>query len=155
MPLPETGFTGIKTRKPIQKASLTGAAKRVIQHIPLGPNTGNFADATPYPGMGGSHKACRLVKASITFNLAPASGVNTIALRRGTSAGTTVLAGASQSVTAQAAGVFVDLPLSTVAADLVFDGTVPIYAVLTTGTQGTPGNNAMLCLELELDDFVA
>jgi hypothetical protein len=32
---------------------------------------------------------------------------------------------------------------------------VPINAALVTGTQGTPGNNAELILEFELDDFVA
>lgn len=156
MALPKSGLTGLKTRKdnPITKESLTGAAKRIIQHVSLGPASGNFADATPYPAIGGIHRPGKLVSAKLIMNLAPASGVNTIALKRTNTGGTTLLTGASQSITAQAAGAIVDLPLSANPADLVFDGTVPVFAVLTTGTQGTPGNVAGLLLEFELDDFV-
>ncbi|HIA55385.1 MAG TPA: hypothetical protein EYN91_25430 [Candidatus Melainabacteria bacterium] len=157
MAFPKTGLTGLKLRKenPITKESLSGAAKRFMQHIPLGPVSGNFTDSTTYPGAGGITKPGRLVRACIAFNLAPAGGTNTIALRRGPSAGATILAGASQSVTALAAGTFVELALSANPNDLIFDGTVPINAALVTGTQGTPGNNAELILEFELDDFVA
>lgn len=159
MSLPKTGLTGLKTRKdnPITKESLSGAAKRVTHTIDMGVATGTLADATLYRAITGLTRSGKLTGAWLIFGVAPASGVNAFALKKGGSAGVTLLSAASVSVTAAAVNAMIPLTLTAVLTDLIFAGTgaEAIYAELQTGTQGTPAQNFALMLEFELDDFVA
>lgn len=142
----------ITASTPIVNASIGNGAKRQILQFAVNGGA-SCADSTTYqclliPGRAGIVKAINFVAAT-----PPVGGTDTLIVKKGSSAGNTMLSAASVDATTLVANTVLPGTLTATSADLAITATQPIYVSYVSGVQTTDAINMNIQIEFEPNDF--
>lgn len=137
---------------PLTVANAGNAVKRLL--IPVIVNAGGtLADNTTYKGYLPIGRVGKVTAVSVIAATAPAGGTNTVDVKKGGSAGQSVLSAAFNPTTLVADTISA-ASLNATPANLAFTATQGLYWEWVTGNpQTTDAINAALLIEVELTDF--
>lgn len=142
----------ITSSTPIVNASIGNGAKRQILQFAVNGGA-TLVDSTTYrslliPGRAGVVKAINFVATT-----PPVGGTNTIIVKKGSSAGNTMLSTASISPTTLVANTVLPGTLTATSADLAVTATEGVYTEWAAGVQTTDAIGGLIQVEFEPNDF--
>lgn len=146
--------TGTFTSSTTQgKANVKSNLKRVYACVALAPVTGAAADSTNYSGFIAFGRAGTVTKITVIADTPPAGGTDTLAVKKASSAGNTMLSASTYDMTSLVANTATSMTLTATAADLTLTAAQGIWLRYAAGVQTTDAINICVCVEFEPDDY--